>query len=157
MKTRKQLTPEQALYRLQTLCARAEHCTFELRQKLERWQINAGDARSIMEQLVAERYVDDRRYARSYTGDAVKFGRRGRLYIRQHLMAKRINPDIIAEALDEAIDPEVYNANLRKLVAALQADDEQSATPAGRQRVLRRALSRGYTPSEVLPLLDTRY
>lgn len=48
---RRQLTPEQALDRLETLCVRAEQCTGDLRRKLVGWGIQPGDADAIIAQL----------------------------------------------------------------------------------------------------------
>lgn len=152
------VTPEQALVRLEDLCARAERCEWELREKMRKWAIAPADADSIIERLRSSRFVDDARFTRAYVNDAVRFARRGRLYMRRDLRMKRIREDIVAEALD-AIDEDTYSANLshilraklRSLDASL-GDGGPSAllTREGRMKMFRFAVSRGYEPPLVI-------
>ena len=52
---RKPLAPEKALIRLEELCARSEHCTYELEQKLRTWGIVKDDAEAIIYSLQRRR------------------------------------------------------------------------------------------------------
>ena len=49
----KQITEEQARTRLAALCARAEHCTGEMREKMWRWGIAEDAQQRIVDYLVA--------------------------------------------------------------------------------------------------------
>lgn len=148
------MTSQQALIRLEDLCARAERCTCELQQKLRTWGIAGADARKIIDSLTERRFVDDVRFARAYAGDRVRFGRRGRLLVRRELMLKRIPADVIAEVLDD-IDPDLYLDNLdhtlrAKLRQLTPADSDPATALADydvRQKLLRHAVSRGYEVS----------
>lgn len=150
------VTAAQAQARLEELCAKAERCTWELRRKLILWQIAPADAETIMERLSRQRFVDDARFARSVVHDKVAFERRGRLYLRQYLAARRIPSAIIADALAE-IDEDAYRENLRYVLQArLRSKPDLAGTFEGRTKVYRYGVSRGYEPglvSEVLKAL----
>ena len=57
--TRKPITPQQAMIRLETLCASSEQCTYELRQKLFRWGVGSSDSEKIIESLQRRKFVND--------------------------------------------------------------------------------------------------
>lgn len=145
---RKELTDNEAMVRLEDLCARAERCTHELRQKLYGWRITGARADAIINSLVDRRFVDDERFARAFVNDRVRFQRRGRLIIRRDLMVKRVPAAIIDAAL-AAIDEDTYSDNLiHTLRVKLRAmGSETLSDPMARQKLLRHAVSRGYEPS----------
>ena len=55
----KTLTPPEALHRAAALCSSSEHCIADIREKLSRWGIGEPDARTIVERLVQERFIDE--------------------------------------------------------------------------------------------------
>ena len=133
----KALTPEKALIRLEELCARAEHCTYELAQKLRTWGIGQEDSEVIIHSLQRRRFVDDSRFAASFVRD-----RYGRVKIRLLLRAKRIDSDTIDEALAE-IDDDEYLEILKGVVRSKMRGLDMSVYE-DRAKVYRHALSRGY-------------
>lgn len=149
------VTPAQALTRLEDLCAKAERCTHEMRQKMRLWQIAPADAEAIIDRLTRGRFVDDARFARSVVHDKVAFERRGRLYLRQYLAVRRISATTIANALAE-IDEDVYRNNLLHILKVrLQSKPELASTFEGRTKVYRYGVSRGYEPALVAETLKS--
>lgn len=144
---KRQLTYEKALERMTSLCARAEHCEWEIRDKLRRAALPSSDIERVIEYLVIHRFVDDSRYARAFAADKVRFAGYGRLKIRMALAAKRVASPLIAEAL-QSIDDGEYSAALLKMArshaASLDLDDYED-----RARLYRRLVSRGYESSLV--------
>ena len=69
----KTISPQQALERLETLCAKAERCSWELQRKLILWKIETEDAAEIMDSLHRRRFVDDARFARAFARDKSRF------------------------------------------------------------------------------------
>lgn len=137
---------ESALARLEAACARAEHCSYELREKLRRWGVDRDASERIMASLIKHKFVDDARFARSYVNDKVKFARWGRRKVAMGLAAKRISRDIAAEALD-SVDTQLYEENLRHLLllkAPTLPADADCHSYDGRTRLFRFAVSRGY-------------
>ena len=91
----KTLTPPEALHRAAALCSSSEHCIADIREKLSRWGIGEPDARTIVERLVQERFIDEERYAIAFAKDKFRFSGWGRIKIRYALQQKRIgNSDV---------------------------------------------------------------
>lgn len=146
MSAPKIITPEVALQRLEDLCARAEHCTGELRKKLWQWKIPPSKADEIIARLEQNRFIDDARFARAFTRDKVSFQRWGIRKIHVALMAKNVPSNIIKQALEENIEPEAYYQNLLHIlkVRAQQMNQDDVRTYNGRTRLYRFALQRGF-------------
>lgn len=152
MKQRKEITPENALARLETLCARSEQCTHDLSCKLRRWGIPAIDSQKIIDSLTERKFVDNCRFARSFVNDKSRFCGYGRIKIRLALMARHIPSRIIDEAL-EAIDQEEYESTLRRLLSVRASHMNDLGTYEGRTRLYRYGVGRGYESSLVASAL----
>lgn len=139
---RRPLTPENALVRLESLCARAEHCTFEMATKLRGWGITGYEAEKIIDRLVDNRFVDDERFARSFVRDRYRFSGYGRRKIALGLIAKRIPRDIIDSAMEE-IDEDIYFENLRRLIDR-KASGLDTSLFDDRNKLYRYGIGRGY-------------
>ena len=85
--TRKQISKDNARMRLENMCARSEHCEWELKEKLKRWMISSADAEEILMVLRKGRFYDDRRFASAYVRDKMLYNRWGRRKIVYGLMA----------------------------------------------------------------------
>ena len=46
------MTKEQVLYKLTSLCARAEYCQHDMLEKMRKWEVNSVDKAEIMEYLL---------------------------------------------------------------------------------------------------------
>jgi len=97
----KELTEQEALLRLTTLCSQSEHCQWEMTEKLRRWGISEEAQARIMQYLTAERYIDDARFCRAFVHDKIKYNKWGRRKVEQALMAKRIDREVCRSVLDE--------------------------------------------------------
>lgn len=140
---RRNPSPRQALLRLERMCAKAEHCTGELRRKLVSWQVSGEQADEIIESLIARKYVDDARFARAYVRDKYRFASWGRRKIFLGLRQKGVDEQLIEQAFDE-IDRTEY---VKRLAAVLKAKARQlpeTDSFEARQKLLRLAVGRGY-------------
>lgn len=147
MQTRKQpkaVSEQEALARLQTLCAQAEHSSGEMREKMRRWQLTPEAQERILEQLVSERFIDDERFSRIYVREKIRFDHWGRRKLEQGLYNKGIARATIAQALSE-VPQEDYVAVLRPLLDSkrrtLKADSDYELST----KLVRFALGRGFT------------
>lgn len=129
--------------RLEELCARSEQCEGEIRRKLRVWQVGDDDADTIVRSLVRRRFVDDSRYAAAFTRDKYRFARWGRRKIEMALRQKRVDDDIIAEALD-TIDEEEYAEVLRHIITLKIKALSEPQSYENRTRLFRFAVSRGF-------------
>lgn len=150
--TPKVIAPEKALIRCEELCARAERCEHELREKMRAWRIDSRDIDAIINSLVTRRFLDDSRFARAFVRDKYRFARWGRRKIVMTLKQKRIDSDIIDEALEE-INQEEYTSILRSLLRAKAAHMERPLSYDDRMKLLRFAVARGFETQLVSSLL----
>lgn len=148
----RRLTPANALARLEELCARSEQCSCEVLAKLASWGITPDVAGKILKRLKADRFVDDERYARAFAHDKLAYNRWGKIKIRQALALKRIDSDLIAQALGE-IDGEEYVGALTEVIAAKASGMQRPLSFDDGRRLLRYAASRGFEAGLALDVI----
>ena len=150
---KKETTEQEAYLQLAALCAQAEHCQQEMRDKMRRWEMAPEAQERVIARLVKERYIDDERYARAFVKDKVRYNKWGRRKVQQGLWMKRIDDDIQHRVLDE-VDDEEYLAVLKPLLAqkrkSIKAESEYELT----HKLVRFALGRGFTYDIIRQCLD---
>lgn len=151
-KRKKTITSQDALMRLETLCAQSEQCSYDLRQKLYRWGISSPDSDKIIKQLIETRFVDDARFAVAYCRDKYRFNRWGRIKIVYGLRSKHIQSCDITSAL-ETIDAEEYEEILVSVIKSKASMTKDVDTYEGRTRLFRSVASRGYEPSLITQII----
>ena len=140
----KEVTEQGAYLQLAQLCARAEHCQYELIEKMRRWEMSDEAQARVMQRLVSERYVDDERYARAFVRDKIRYNKWGRRKVEQALWMKHIDDDIRSRALSE-IDDEEYLSVLRPLLKQKRRSIKAASDYELNQKLVKFALGRGFT------------
>lgn len=140
----KQKSEQDAYLTLAALCAQAEHCQYEMLEKMRRWELDDEAQARVMQRLVSERYVDDERYARAFVKDKVRYNKWGRRKVEQALWQKHIDEDIRQQVLDE-IDDEEYISVLRPLLKQKRRSTKAANDYQLNQKLMRFALGRGFT------------
>ena len=149
----KQKTEQEAYLTLAALCAQAEHCQWEMVEKMRKWEIPEEAQARIMERLVKERYVDDERFARAFAKDKVRYNKWGRRKIEQALWQKHIDEDIRKNVLNE-IDDEEYLSVLRPLLKQKRKSIKAQNDYELNQKLMRFALGRGFTFDIIKQCID---
>lgn len=137
-------TEQEAYLQLAALCAQGEHCQWELTEKMRRWEIDEAAQARVMQRLVAERYVDDERFARAFVKDKVRYNKWGRRKVEQALWQKHIDADTQQRVLSEISD-EDYLDVLRPLLQQKRRTTKAANDYELSQKLIRFALSRGFT------------
>lgn len=141
-----------AFVRLAALCARGEQCTHDLAEKARRWGLSEADTAAVIAELVRQRFVDDRRYARAFASDKLRFNCWGPLKIAFALRQKDIGPDIVTPLLRDLGDAPFLDA-LRD--ALREKGRSVTGTPYQRRaKLMRFAAGRGFPPALVAQCLD---
>ncbi|MBP3776448.1 MAG: RecX family transcriptional regulator [Prevotella sp.] len=140
----KQKTEQEAYLTLASLCASAEHCQWEMTEKMRRWELPDEAQARIMERLVKERYVDDERFARAFVKDKVRYNKWGRRKVEQALWQKHIDETVRQQVLDEVEDDE-YIRVLRPLLQQKRRSLKASNDYELNMKLIRFAISRGFT------------
>ena len=147
------MTEQEAYLQLAALCAQAEHCQQEMRDKMRRWELDETVQNRIIDRLIKERYVDDERYARAFVKDKIRYNKWGRRKVQQGLWQKRIDADIQQRVLDE-IDEKEYLDILRPLLKQKRKNIRAASDYELNQKLARFALSRGFTFDLIRQCLD---
>ena len=137
------MTYEMALQRLTALCASAEHCEYELNEKMRKWEVDESDRERVMEYLRNAKFVDDERYARAFVNDKIRYNKWGRRKGEQGLWAKHIDGDIRQRVLDEVDDSEYMSVLIDLLKAkrrGIKADTDYEVN----MKLVKYAMSRGF-------------
>lgn len=148
-----QKTEQEAYLTLAALCAQAEHCQWEMTERMQRWQLDDEAQARVMQRLVKERYVDDERYARAFVKDKVRYNKWGRRKVEQALWQKHIAEDIRQQVLDEVGDDE-YTSVLRPLLEQKRRSTRANSDYEMNQKLTRFALGRGFTFDVIRQCLD---
>ena len=140
---KKEMTEQEAYLQLAALCAQAEHCEQEMRDKMRRWELDETVQNRIINRLIKERYVDDERYARAFVKDKIRYNKWGRRKVQQALWQKRIDADIQQRVLDE-IEEKEYLDILRPLLKQKRKSIKAESDYELNQKLVRFALGRGF-------------
>lgn len=149
----KEKTEQEAYLQLAAMCAQAEHCEQEMRDKMKRWGIEPDAQDRVVARLVKERYVDNERYARAFVKDKIRYNKWGRRKVMQALWMKRIDDDIQRSVLDE-IDDKEYIDVLVPLLKQKRKTIKAKSDYELNQKLVRFALSRGFDFSIIRQCMD---
>ena len=150
---KKEKTEEEAFLQLAALCANAEHCQYEMLEKMKRWELSDEAQARVMARLIEERYVDDRRYARAFVKDKIRYNKWGHRKVQQGLWMKRIDKEIQDEVLDD-IDEKEYLDVLKPLLKQKRKSIKANSDYELNQKLVRFAYGRGFTFDIIRQCLD---
>ena len=150
---KKTITEQEALQKLSALCARAEHSSGEMLEKMRRWQLSEDARERVLDRLIDEKFVDDERFARLFVREKIRFDRWGRRKIEQALYQKGVASDISRRVLDE-VDDEAYVAELKKLIAAKRRSVQAESDYEMRAKLTKYALGRGFDYNVIRQCID---
>ena len=144
---------KEAYLTLAALCAQAEHCQWEMLEKMRRWEVPEEAQARVMQRLVKERYVDDERYAQAFAKDKIRYNKWGRRKVDQALWQKHIDEDIRKRVLDE-VDDEEYLGVLRPLLKQKRKSTKANSDYELNQKLMRFAMGRGFTFDIIRQCID---
>ena len=149
----KEKTEQEAYLQLAAMCAQAEHCEQEMRDKMKRWAIDPDAQDRVVARLIKERYIDNERYARAFVKDKIRYNKWGRRKVMQALWMKRIDDDILHQVLDE-IDDKEYIDVLIPLLKQKRKTIKAKSDYELNQKLVRFALGRGFDFSIICQCMD---
>jgi regulatory protein len=146
------MTEQRALELAYRYLNRRERTVAEMRRHLESRGCRTDDVDAALEQVQAEGFLDDARYARMFVEDKRTLEQWGSERIERALLQRGIDRDLIAET----IGADEHGSDLQRALAVL----EQRVQPPPRDRRERdRALGillrKGYEPELALDALAT--
>lgn len=112
------LTPMMAMVRMRKYCDYQERCHQEVRSKLLELGVYGMDLEEVLTQLIQEGYLNEERFARSYTRGKFRIKKWGRQKIVRALKAKNVSEYCIRAGLEEIDEEEYYQTILYNIQKA---------------------------------------
>ncbi len=153
LKPKREKSPEKALASLQMLCARREYSSGDALRLMERWGVKPLARRKVLEALVHDRFIDDKRYAEAFVREKSRLNGWGSHKIRHALRLKGVDGTLIEQAL-EMLQPEETEGRLRQLLEQKRPHIKAKDRYDLRSKLIRFALSRGYGYHEAVEGAD---
>lgn len=150
---RKTKTAAQALQSLMRLCARGERTTGDALRLMRTWGVPEGERQAVVDKLVADRFIDNRRYAELYAREKSRLAGWGARKIAMQLRTKGVDNESIAEAL-ATIDYDEQNDRLGEKLRRKMRTMKASSDYEMRGKLLRYALGLGYDYDSATAALD---
>lgn len=141
-------TADEMLLRMAGLCAGAEQCTADIRNKILKQGFSSEEAEYMVRYLQENKYIDDSRYARAYAVDKVRFSGWGRMKVRMGLRAKGMGDSVISQAL-EYISQSDYDDALNRVMKA-KAKGLDLKDVKDRQKLYSHLVSRGFESNLII-------
>ena len=105
----RKLSDPEALNKAAAYCTLCERCISEVKAKLDAWGVNYSSQQTIIDRLIDEKFIDEKRYCKAFVNDKLRFNHWGRIKIQAKLREKKLPRDLIAEALENNDDEESSN------------------------------------------------
>jgi regulatory protein len=137
-----------------TYASRCEHCESEIREKLLAWGGTSNEINEIITYLIEERYVDNQRYANSYTKDKFRFNHWGKYKISMMLRSKNIESEFIEDALEQ-IDEEEYLEKLQQILRDKLRSLKYSSEYEKKGKLFKFAQARGFESGVISKVIDS--
>lgn len=154
MKPQKPISTKEAIVKAQNLCAEQEKCEFDIRKKLFDWKVPMKDHDSIIESLLEDQFIDEKRYAHFFTKDKFQFNKWGKMKIEYTLKYKNIPSEYIQIALNEIPEIEYENLLKNELIKKLKTLKDKDEYTI-KSKLVRFALSRGFENGKVFDMVST--
>ncbi len=106
---------KQAKARVMRYCAMAERSPNQVREKLLSYGLSAKDAEAIIEELKAERFIDEFRFAKAFCHDKFEINHWGKIKIRNEIIRFGVSAEAISDGLG-AIEEDRYHQVLKELI-----------------------------------------
>ena len=130
------------------LCSRKECCRKEAFDKAVTWGCTPSEARQLVDFLVEQKFIDERRYTKAFVNDKLRINKWGRVKIACMLRSKNVDQEIISDVLSEIDEPE-YQQLLTNELQKKYRTIRQGKTFEISGKLFRFAASRGFEPEMI--------
>ncbi|MDP4240103.1 MAG: regulatory protein RecX [Bacteroidota bacterium] len=114
---KKEYTLEELLHKAASYCSISEHCISEVEDKLTAWGVSGADKQKIIDRLISENFINEKRFCTYFVKDKFRFNKWGKIKISFALKAKGLDKDLILDAI-ATIDDGEYEEMLASLLKA---------------------------------------
>ena len=103
---KKEYTLEELLHKAASYCSISEHCVSEVEEKLTAWGVSITDKQKIIDRLISEVFINDKRFCIYFVKDKFRFNKWGKIKISYAMKQKGLSNEQINNALSTIDDGE---------------------------------------------------
>jgi regulatory protein len=152
---KKRLTPHAALLSLQRFCAYQDRCHEEVRSRLKELGVWGNDLELIIVELIEDNFLDEERFAKSYTRGKFRIKNWGKIRIVQELKKRKISDYCIKQGLLEISDDD-YLLTIAKLQEKYATMHPELNAFELQNKTVQYILSKGFDLENVLKVILKR-
>ena len=152
---KKLFTFEEIKQKIVNYCVYQDRSHSEVEQKMKEFVLIPEAKEEILLYLIKENYLNEERFARSYTRGKFYIKKWGKNKIKQQLRLKGISDKLIAKSFSEIDDNEYLAAIktiLEKIIPTLKGLKEYQK----KQKIIKYLLSKGYEYELILDSLEAK-
>jgi regulatory protein len=144
----KKLTYEQAKQKVLHYCAYQERAHSEVKNKLFEFGLCSNDVDELLAYLITEGFLNEERFAKTFTGGKFRLKKWGRLKIIHELESKGLTKNCIRIGLKE-IDELDYENTLAHLLQEKAKSLREASVFVLRDKLSKYAIHKGFEPELV--------
>ena len=154
LKPKRTKSPEQALATLMRLAARSEKSSGDALRLMQNWGIDPSARQGVLQRLINDKFIDDRRYAEAFVRDKMRFSGWGVFKLRAALRNKGISTDIVEDVL-RMLDSNNMTDRLRERLERKMRTTKYTTRYDLKSKLMRYGASLGYDFESVGDVVDT--
>ena len=151
---KKEYTLEELLHKAASYCSISEHCVSEVEEKLTAWGVSITDKQKIIDKLISEDFINEKRFCAYFVKDKFRFNKWGKIKISYALKQKGLSNELINSALstiDEGEYQEMLASILKTKLIGLKFEYEYEK----QGKLFRFAQSRGFESNVIDRVIRT--
>ena len=154
LKPKRTKTPEQALAALMRLAARSEKSSGDALRLMQNWGVDPSARQGVLQRLINDKFIDDRRYAEAFVRDKMRFSGWGVFKLRAALRNKGISTNIVEDVL-RILDSNNMTDRLRERLERKMRTTKYTTRYDLKSKLMRYGASLGYDFESVGDVVDT--
>ncbi|MFA5045226.1 MAG: regulatory protein RecX [Paludibacter sp.] len=151
---KKEYTLDELLHKAASYCSISEHCTTEVKEKLTAWGVSDMDKQKIIDRLISEDFINEKRFCSHFVKDKFRFNKWGKIKISFAMKQKQLANDLINNALT-TIDDGEYEEMLASILKTKLVGLKYEYEYEKQGKLFRFAQSRGFENNVIERVLRT--
>lgn len=152
-KQSKYISKEEGLAKLQKYCAYQDRCHQEVRTKLINLGIYGDILEEIIAELIAENFLNEERFARSFARGKFRMRHWGKIRIKNELKFRRVSDYCIRKAMTEIEDND-YFETVKEVIQKKAKTIKDSNPFIAKNKIAKYAIGRGFESEIVWEIIN---